>query len=504
VAEPTLRKLTLAELTHSLHDLLGDVTVGPVEPDTDQDGFFSVGAAQVAISPSGVAKYEQVFDAATAAAFADPSHVASILACVPKDTADETCLRSAITAFGRKAWRRPLVEAEVARYLDVAVFVGGDAGDVLEGLRHAVWGMLESPNFLYRVELGEASAAGRLEFTPYELASRLSYTLWSTLPDDALLDAAADGSLSTPEGLHDQAKRMLADPRARQGVANFVSELYGLWRLESVFKDATLYPSWTPTLPAAMREDFLRRITDVVFDDPGDFLSLYDGRKAFVNNELAKLYGLPEEAVDGFRSAELPADGMRRGLIGSGAVLAMYSLPQRTSATERGKFIAEAMLCKTIPPPPPNVDTKLADDPAIGPQTLRQKLEPHRANPACAGCHGMMDPLGLALENFDTVGAFRDNDHGLPIDATGEVDGAPFQDAAGLAARLREHPEVAGCLVKKLATFTAGRAPVSSEEPGLAELRTELDASGNRFDELLLALVTSDDFVFAQPPRDTP
>jgi hypothetical protein len=462
-----------------------------------------VGASQVAISPSGISKYEQALGAATEEAFADSAHAATLVACIPKDPSDEACFREAIAAFGRRAWRRPLTDDELQRYVDVADFVAADAGDGLTGLRHAIWGILQSPHFLYRIELGTPSAedGGRLKYTSFEMASRIAYALWNTLPDEALLDAAENDELTTTDGVRTQAERLLADPKAHQGVGNFVNELYGLWRLALTFKDATLYPSWTPTLAAAMNEDFLRRIEDVVFVQPGDFLSLYDGRGAFVNNELAKLYGLPEEPVDGFRRVELPASGMRRGLIGSGAVLSMYSLPQRTSATERGKFIADAMLCKTVPPPPPNVDTNLAQDPTMGPKTLRQKLEPHRSDPACAGCHGIMDPLGLALENFDTVGAFRETDQGLPIDASGDVDGAAFDDAQGLAARLRAHPGATSCLVQKLYTYVAGRGPITSEAAFLERMNAELTGSGNRFDKLLLAIVTSDDFLFAEPPR---
>jgi len=502
VPAPTLRRLTTAEFQHSVADLLGPVTLSPIEADSVQAGFFAVGNATVALSPAGVALYEKALEEATTQAFADPAHVATIVACVPALPTDTVCLRDAIASFGRRAWRRPLSATELERYLNIATTVGAETGDGVVGLRHALWGVLQSPHFLYRVELGAPADDGRLAFSSYEMASRLAFTLWNTVPDEALLDAAEQGLLVTSDGIEAAATRMLADPRARQGVANFVRELYELWLLDEKVKDPTTFPEWTPTLRAAMRDELRARIEDVVFTAPGDFFSLYDSRKVFVNNELALLYGLPTVEPDALREAMLPEDSARRGLIGSGLMLAMNSLPARTSATARGAFIAEALLCRTVPPPPPEVDTDLdkpdMEDP--GPKTLREMLEPHRANPACAGCHNITDPLGLALEHFDTVGRYREFDQGLVIDASGDLDGLPFLDGAELATRLREHPEVARCLVRKLATYTAGRVPVFAELETLAALEDALGFEGNRFDRLLFALVTHDDFRFANPP----
>ncbi|MDC0719113.1 DUF1592 domain-containing protein [Nannocystis bainbridge] len=503
VPGPTLRRLTAAEFTHAVQDLLGPVSIGAVEADSSQDGFFAVGAARVALSPAGVAKYEQAIGDATAQAFSDPARVAQILRCVPTQLDDVPCMRDALATFGRRAWRRPLTSVELDRYLGIAAAIGGETGDVVVGLRHAVWALLQAPHFLYRVELGLPSPddGGRLKFTAWEMASRLAFTLWNTVPDEALLDAAEADLLADSAGVHAQAVRMLADPRARQGVHNFITELYGLWALGEKVKDDTLFPEWTPTLKAVMRDELLARVEDVVFDQPADFFSLYDGQKVFVNNELAKIYGLDEVQPDGFRAAMLPPDSPRRGLIGSALVLAMNSLPARTSATERGQFIAESLLCRTVPPPPPTVDTNLDDgemqDP--GPKTLREKLEPHRADPACSGCHNITDPLGLALEHFDTVGRWRPTDQGLTIDASGELDGQYFADGSELALLLREHPVVANCLVRKLYTYAGGRLPLPRETDTVAEIEDELALSGNRFDRLLVALVTHDDFRFAHP-----
>lgn len=509
VTAPTLRRLTQAELANSLHDLLGPVTVTAAEADSMQDGFFAVGASRVATSPAGVATYERVLDVATQEAFADPTAAATLVACLPSTPDDPDCLRESIASFGRRAWRRPLTPTEIDRYLAIATDIGLETNDGVAALRHAIWGLLQSPNFLYRVELGVPSEAdgGRLRFTSFEMASRLSFTLWGTVPDEELLDTAEADGLATPAGIRDQAERMLADPRARQGVAKFTAEFYRLWQLEEKAKDSVAFPEWTPTLRAAMRDELLARIADVVFDQPDDYLTLYDSKEVFVNNELARLYGLPEVEPDAFRAAMLPDEDPRRGLIGSALVLAMNSLPARTSATERGQFITEMFLCKVVPPPPPEVDVDLDDDDGMGGpaehRTLREKLEPHRADPTCAGCHNLTDPIGLALEHYDTIGRYRETDLGLTIDASGELDGVPFADGSELAVLLRQHPDVQRCLVDKLYTYTAGRLPFRSEDDFLAAVEGDLDASGNRFDQLLLALVTHDDFRFAQPAGTT-
>ncbi len=506
VDPPTLRRLTRVEFSNSVKDLLGPVTLGPVEVDTEAEGFFSVGAAQVALSPAGVGVYELALDVATSEAFADPAAATALVACMPASRADSDCIRESIAAFGRRAWRRPLTAAEVDRYLAIAADVGEQTGDEVAALRHAIWGLLQSPNFLYRVELGTTSEedGGRLKFSAWEMASRLSFTLWATTPDDTLLDAAQSDDLSTSEGIRAQATRLLADPRARQGVRNFVAELYGFWRLGEKDKDPALYPGWTPTLKEVMRADLLARVEDVVFDEPRDVFELYDSKRVFVNNELARSYGLPEVEPDVLRPDTLPESDARRGLIGSALILSLNSLPQRTSATQRGLFIIDKLLCMSVPPPPPNVDTALDDDDGVpgGPpvhRTLREKLEPHRENQECAVCHNLTDPIGLALEHFDTMGRYRETDLGLAIDASGELDGVPFADADELAGILRDHPRAASCLVDKLQTYVAGRRTFSEEREMADQLMQALEAADNRFDELLYALVTHDDFRFANP-----
>jgi hypothetical protein len=471
-----------------------------VEPDNIVDGFANVGASVVAMSPAGVGQYEAATGAATEYAFADATRAATVLSCVPKSTMDTACATQALSAFGRRAFRRALTDAETTRYVTLATTIANKPGsNVLSGMRHAVWAILQSPSFLYRVELGTPSAAdgGRLKYTSFEMASRLASTLWDTVPDDALLDAAAQDALLTPEGIGAQAQRMIGSPKSRAALTVFIDDLYGVRHLNESTKDPSLFPGWTPTLRAAMQQELEQRVTDMVLEQRGDFLSLYDGKTTFVNDELARFYGLPPVGAGGFHRVDFPADSPRVGLLGAGAILGAYAQPQRTSPTERGKFIAETLLCETVPPPPPGVPPlpPMAD----ANSTLRQRLSAHRASAQCAACHGIMDPLGFGLENFDSVGTYRTSDNGQPIDASGSVDGTSFNGLAEMSTVLRNQPVAGPCVVSKIYVNALGRVAIDVDGPALNALAKQFASSKNRVDQLLLNLVSSEAFRFVEP-----
>jgi hypothetical protein len=503
-AQPTahLHKLTAAEFENSLHDLLGaDAPVAAVEPDTESDGFASVGAAAVSISPAGVGTYESSVSGALDVALADVTRAASVLACVPAALGDAACLTRSLDAFGRRAFRRPLSAEESARYLGIAQAIEQEAKSPLVGLRYALSAILQSPHFLYRTELGQASAAdgGRLKYTGFEMASRLAAELWNSVPDETLLDAAQSGALDGEAGVREQASRLLANSKARGAFVTFADDLYGIERLYRSIKDAVLFPAWSDRLRDSMHEELKRRLLDAVFDTPGDFLAQYDTSFTFVNDDLAQLYGLPLTGSNEFRRVDLGANSPRVGLLGAGALLAAYALPQRSSPTARGKFVAQTLLCRTVPSPPPGVDTTLATPMADPNATLRERLELHRSNAACAACHALMDPIGLGLEQFDGIGQYRETDHGKTIDASGQLDGVPFASAAELGRVLRNNPEVGKCFVRKLYTHAQGRTPVQNDEAVIDALVARFSAAQNRADQLLVELSSSEAFRFVEP-----
>ncbi len=496
-----LHKLTAWEFANSLQDLLGSgVPLAPVEADTLINGFATVGATSVSISPAGVGTYETVLGNATAYAFADATHAAAVLSCMPQSTTD-ACLTQAINAFGRRAFRRPLTSDETALFVNLATSIGNESGSsVLTGIRYAAWAILQSPQFLYRVELGAPSAAdgGRLKYSSFEMASREAATLWASVPDDTLLNAAAQDSLSTPAGALAQAQRMIADPRAHRSLAAFSDQLFDYFNLGQAQKDPTMYPAWTPTLQAAMLTEVELRMDDVAFTKKADYLLLFSSTTTFVNQELAKFYGVPYTATDGaFHAVDLGAGTPRVGILGSGAILAGHAHAQLTSPTLRGKFIDNMLLCQAIPPPPPGVPPLPSMAPAGS--TTRQVLTAHRSAALCAGCHGLMDPIGFGMENFDATGAYRTTDNGQPVDASGTLGGVAFDNLAQLGAAVQKDTRTVPCLVNNVYENALGRAPVDQDGTDLDLLIGQFAASGNLIDQLLVQLVGNDGFRFVTP-----
>jgi hypothetical protein len=361
-----------------------------------------------------------------------------------------------------------------------------------------VSGMLQSPHFLYRVELGEPDPQDptRKRFTSWEMARRMSFLLWNQTPDDALLEAAERGELVSDEGILTQATRLLDDPRARTAVRGFFSQFLDLGRLDGVTRDPTRYPLFTPTMLASMRTEIELLVDDFIYRRDGDVRGIFSSTTAFVNSELAALYGVVAEGASPitFVPVELPEDGPRAGLLTSGAFLTMNAHDTATSPTARGKYVRERVLCQTVPPPPPDIDLNLDDDEMGEATTLREKLEQHREDPLCAGCHAFIDPPGFLFEHFDSIGAWRELDNGYPIDASGDLDGVPLADARDLAEVLRDDPRVGECITTQLYRHAAGRLEHWKERPGLKDITAAFAASDYRFRELLLHLVTSEAF----------
>jgi hypothetical protein len=391
-------------------------------------------------------------------------------------------------------------DGERTRYLDVVTKAAAGQDDPYAPFQLAAAALLQSPHFVYRVELGaeRGPSPGLVRFSAYELASRLSYLVWNTTPDDALLDAAASGALATDAGLRAQLARLLSSPRAREGIGGFAAEWMGLAELDTMAKDPQIYKALTPTLRQAMRTEVVRLFEEIGVASKGDLLDLYDGPKTYVNRELGKLYGL-EVAGESFQEVTLPPGGPRAGLLGTAAVLSSHSKQHDSSPTKRGRFVREVLLCQPVPDPPPGANDSL---PPLTPgASKRQQLAEHRANPACASCHALTDPLGFGLENFDALGAFRAEQAGVAIDPSGELDGVPFARPRELARLVRGHREARACLVRSFFRYATGRADDEAERRLATALAPALDRGGNRLASLLEALVQSDSFRLAAAPQ---
>jgi hypothetical protein len=493
-----LRLLTRAQFESSLRDLLGDVTIAPTETDAIADGFASIGATYNAVSPRGLEQYQAAVLGALEPVFADPARRAALLGCAPAaagGAADEACARRFVTGFGRRAWRRPLTTAETERYVQLAIGAADALKDANAALMHTTSALLVSPHFLYRVELGQPEAGGRFRYTGWEMASRLSYLLWNTTPDNQLLAAAEGGKLTTADGIRAEVARLLASPRARAGVARVGAELAGLRALPETPKDDDRF---TPTLRAAMAAE-VNHLFESRLDPGANLLDLVDSATAFVNGELAALYGLPGVTGAGMVTAPLPAAGPRAGLLGTGAFLSLQSKQDATSPTARGKFVREALLCQPVPDPPENVDTTLAEPPPGTKPTLREHMEIHRSNPACAACHALIDPLGYAFEGFDWLGAVRDRDNGKPVDTTGELEGVRFTGAREFVALLRKSPKVEDCLLRNIFKYAAGHRETPADEAELGAWKQAFAARGRQLGTFLTDIAASDGFRTVSP-----
>jgi hypothetical protein len=399
-----------------------------------------------------------------------------------------------VRALSRRAFRRPPQAAEVARYVKVADEAAETLSDFYQGLEFALAAVLQSPSFLFRVELGEPDPENntRLRYTEYELATRLSYALWNTTPDEILLDAAERGELSAT--LTEQAQRLLEHPRAASALDNFHSERLGLAELSTLNKDPSLSGELSDELKGALRDDVLRTFAEL--GEPGrDFLRVFDARVAYVNAPLAKLYAQPM-AADELTRVELPESAGRVGFLGKPAFLALTAHNLETSPTLRGRYIRERVLCQSIPAPPANVVPVLAEPDPDAP-TMRDRLRQHATDPACSGCHTLMDPLGLALEHFDALGRYRDKDQGHALDTRGELDGTRFDGAVELSKLLAADPRTAECLVRQAYRYTLGHIEDRGEEPQIAELVAAFEASGHDLSALFQSLSTSAAFRYA-------
>jgi hypothetical protein len=259
-----------------------------------------------------------------------------------------------------------------------------------------------------------------------------------------------------------------------------------------------MFPTWTETLRAAMLLELEMRFDNAILTDKSDFLDLFDGHTTFVNNELARFYGVAEATMDAFHRVDMPADSPRVGLLGAGAILAGHALPQRTSPTARGKFVNEMLLCRTVAPPPMAFPFPDATDTNV---TVRQRLTAHRANPFCASCHAVTDPIGLGMENFDTTGKFRTTDNGAQIDASGTLDGMSFNNLADLGSVLRKEPVLGVCFISKWYASSLGRQAINLDAPALDRLAMSFTAAGNHIGNMLVDLVASDSFRFVEPSK---
>jgi mono/diheme cytochrome c family protein len=428
----------------------------------------------------------------------DSSSRRLIFVCRPARTAEEAaCARTILTALAGRAFRRPVGEADLEPLLD-CFRQAHSAGGFDEGIEFAIERLLVSPQFLFRVERPARSAvnaAAVVRVSDLELASRLSFFLWSSVPDQELLNVAAANRLHEPGTLERQVRRMLADPRSDAFITNFAGQWLYLRNVPNIAPPGFQFPDFDEALRTAFRRETELFFGSIVREDR-TVLDLLNADYTFVNERLARHYGIPGVKGTRFRRV-MVADQARRGLLGQGSILSVTSYPNRTSPVKRGKWVLENLLGTPPPDPPPNVPSLKEEGRSIANLTMRQRMEQHRANPVCASCHRLMDPLGFALENFDAVGRFRNHDEAFnAIDPEGAFpDGSKFSGPQGLRQVLLDHSDqFVTTLTEKLLTYALGRGVDYYDAPAVRKVRRAAAANDFRFSAIVLGIVESTPF----------
>lgn len=491
-----IRRLTAWEYDNTILDLLGDDTHPAAAFPQEGGSGFDNNADVSGVTRLQAQKYLDASEAISARAVAD---LGTLLPCDPAAGDEHPCIEQWVDGFGLRAWRRPLTTDERTGML--ALYdEARQSEDLPTAVGLVLQAFLQSPHFLYRVELGipgeQGTAAIRLG--DYEMASRLSYLLWGSMPDQALLDAAAAGGLATPEDVEAHARRMLDDPKARRMVEHFHEQWLGTIRLATLEKDTAVFPAWSPELSAKQVQEALAFVDHVFFTGEGTLDELLTAPYTFVDAELAEFYGLPVPAGAGLQRTEAAGGVELSGILTLGGVLSAYALADTTDPIKRGLFVREHLLCQ-IPPPPPDVIPEL---PPVDPDaTTRERFEQHRADPVCAACHAMFDPIGFGFEHYDAVGRWRTTENGLPIDASGELTAADvageFVGVRELGTKLAASEDVAACMTRQWFRFAYGRLESQDLDAcNMDTLAATFSESGHDLRELLVALTQTDAFLF--------
>jgi hypothetical protein len=492
-----VRRLNRFEYNNAIRDLLGDAS-SPADdfPSEERRLGFDNNATALQVSPALAEQY--MISAEALATTAVTNKLSSLVPCDPTAAAGaDACAAQFIDSFGQKAYRRPLTSAEKTSMK--TVFDVGAKTDFASGVRLVVETMLQSAPFLYRVEFGQPPASGEsvVKLTSWEMASRLSFLIWQSMPDDELRRAASNDELTAKDKVAAQVSRMMDDPRARDVFAHF----HELWlhteQIPSIEKDTAVFTTFSSDLVPLMTEETRRFLDYVVWDGPGTLQALLTSPTTFVNDKLAGYYGVSGASGSSFTQVDLDAT-KHAGILTQGGVMAMLGKANQTAPVQRGKFIREQLLCHPLPPPPANIMIKPPDvSPTL---STRERFAAHRTQELCATCHNLMDPIGLGFENYDGAGMYRTMENGKLIDASGEVMQSDitgtFNGAVDLAPKLAGSKEVQSCVVKSWFRYAYGRAETNDDACTLQGVGQKFEASQFNLKSLVVALTTTDAFLY--------
>ena len=497
-----LRRLTRQEYSFTLHDVLNDDADpgGEFPPDGAANGFHNA-AAQSTVSQLAVDKLQQA--AETVSARALKNERSRVLGgCDPAKDGEDACVTSFLARTGRRLFRRPLT-ADEDTSLRAVIAWGRQERSYDKAIELALQVMLQHPSFLYRLELSAdapTATKGVVKLSGYEVATRLSYLLWATAPDDALLDQAKDGKLETAAQVRATAETMLKDDRTRRTLRSFHDQWLEIEEVAYAERNTAMFPQYSKELVASMHEETARFVESLFFEGDRKISTLLSARWTYADAGLAKLYGVTPPAGGGFAKVDLGPTQQRAGILTHASVMTSHAKFDRSAPVLRGRFVRQRLLCVPIPDPDMNVMGLFPDiDPTN--LTTRQYFEEHVKNPACSGCHDLMDPIGFGFEHYDAVGAWRALEKGKPVDASGSLDGAgsvdgDYNGAVELADKLAHSTELSDCLASQWFRYGAGRAEGDEDSCSLGLARARLTTSGGDLRELLLALTETDAFLY--------
>ena len=498
-AQPTavpLARLTSVQYITTVRDLFAPIAIPDVAlpPDPAIDGFDNVSAAQTP-SPALIEAYQVAAVTVVSAAMADPK---ALLGCAPASRADEdACASAFLGRFGGRAYRRPLAPDVLAALTGFYASARAGGADFTTAMSSTLQAMLQSPRFLYRIELGTPvpGNTGAVALDGYEMASRLSYLFWNTMPDDALFAAAATTELSTPEGIEKHARRLLGDPRAHDAVVRFHQQWLRFDKMQNLVKDTTMFPTFGAATISAL-QDSANKYVDSIFFGAGSLGALLTDDHAFVNDALAPIDGVPSP---GPSLPLVQVDGAQRsGILTHAGLMAGFAHDTADSPVVRGVFVLDRLLCMPPPPPPPNIPP--APPPSqTNPKTTRDRFAQLHENGVCAGCHHTIDGIGFAFEHYDAVGAWRTQDMGFPVDATGWFNAAPgtnwtFDGAVDLGKKLAQSKLVQACVASHWMRYALGVDAASLDATKVGPVVDAFVAKNLDMRELLVAIVKNDAF----------
>tara|TARA_B100000678_G_scaffold104936_2_gene87929 strand:+ start:31983 stop:33731 length:1749 start_codon:yes stop_codon:yes gene_type:complete len=490
------RRLTESQYRNTIADIFGpEIELSArFEPEMRQDGLQAVGNADLSVTTTGLEQYFSLARSIAQQVMADERRD-ELVGCAIDGAMSkaQACAKEFFKETGKELYRRPLTGSEFDTVMSIWTSAAEGRENYRQAFELALVSMLVSPEFLFRTEVAErVGDTDKFRMDAYSKASRLSYFLWDTAPDEELIAAAERGDLHTSEDLIEQVDRMMGAERFDEGVRAFFTDMLFFEHFDTVTKDSQTYPKFSQAVANSAREETLRFLVQLLVENDGDYRDIFTSRETVINRSLAAVYNVPYPSREDWTSFEFSEDSQRSGVLTQVTFTSLFSHPGSSSPTLRGKHIAEIFQCTKIPDPPADVDFSKVQ--ALEEGTVRERLDAHRSDPTCASCHILMDPAGLALENFDSIGQFRKLENGKPINVSADIFGQKYEGAPGIGQYLHDDPQTSACVVQKAYSYGVGR-PYDYQDAGFVQtVQSQFEENGYKLKGLFRSILTDPKF----------